>query len=251
MESNVSSPRLPVVGIAAHQVMIDESGFTLLHFAAAVPYIKAVRRAGAIPVILPIIDPDDHAELDLALDAVDAVIVTGGCDVEPARYGAVQAPETGPLDARRDDTELALCRALVERDQPTLCVCRGIQVLNVALGGMLVPHLPELQGVGAHGKPGEPGGAAMNKVNLDSGSLLATTMDAERVLCSCHHHQALAPDRLGDGVRVTARSDDGVIEGIEVAGAWALAVQWHPEDTADYDPAQQRLFDALVTRARE
>jgi putative glutamine amidotransferase len=121
-------------------------------------------------------------------------------------------------------------------------------VLNVALGGRLVPHLPELEGVGAHGQPGRPGGAAFNKVNLEAGSLLATTMDAERVMCSCHHHQAL--DRLGAGVRVTARSDDGVVEGIEVDDAWVLAVQWHPEDTAGYDPAQQRLFDALVSEAR-
>lgn len=112
--------RLPVVGIAAHQVLVDESGFTLLHFAAAVPYVKAVRRAGAIPLVLPVVDPDDRAEIDSLLDAVDAVIVTGGCDVEPARYGADPAPETGPLDPRRDATEIALCRVLVERDQPTL-----------------------------------------------------------------------------------------------------------------------------------
>src|SRR5437879_624228 len=122
--------RRPVVGIAAHQVLVDESGFTLLHFAAAVPYVKAVRRAGALPVI----DPDDGDEIDAILDTVDGVVVTGGCDVDPARYGADVAPETGPLDPRRDVTEIALCRALIERDQPTLCVCRGIQVLNVALG---------------------------------------------------------------------------------------------------------------------
>ena len=88
----------------------------------------------------------------------------------------------------------------------------------------------------------------MNKVDLDPGSLLATTMGSERVLCSCHHHQSV--DRLGEGVRVTARSDDGIVEGIEVDGAWALAVQWHPEDTAGQDAAQQRLFDGLVVKAR-
>ncbi|MDQ1468030.1 MAG: putative glutamine amidotransferase, partial [Actinomycetota bacterium] len=109
-------------------------------------------------------------------------------------------------------------------------------------------HLPEIVGDGTHGRPSVPGGAVVNAVTLEPGSLLAKTMGAERVACSCHHHQAL--DRLGDAVRVTARSDDGVIEGVEVGGAWALAVQWHPEDTAADDRAQQRLFDALVNEAR-
>src|SRR3954471_3455209 len=95
---------LPVVGVAAHQVLVDESGFSLLHFAAAVPYVKAVQRAGAIPIVLPVIDPDDRNEVDRLLDAVDALVVTGGCDVDPDRYGAATAPETGPLDARRDET---------------------------------------------------------------------------------------------------------------------------------------------------
>ena len=93
-----------------------------------------------------------------------------------------------------------------------------------------------------------PNGAAENAVTLEPGSQLAKAMGTDRVTCSCHHHQAL--DRLGDGVRVTARADDGVVEGVEVDGAWALAVQWHPEDTAGDDPAQQRLFDALVTESR-
>jgi putative glutamine amidotransferase len=121
-------------------------------------------------------------------------------------------------------------------------------VLNVALGVTLVAHLPDVPGVGAHGRPGMPNGAAENAVTLEPGSLLAKAMGTDRATCSCHHHQAL--DRLGDGARVTARADDGVIEGIEIDGAWALAVQWHPEDTAADDPAQQRLFDALVTESR-
>ena len=127
-------------------------------------------------------------------------------------------------------------------------MCRGIQILNVALGGTLVAHLPELPGVGVHGRPGEPNGAAFNEVTLEPGSLLAKTMDADHVTCSCHHHQVL--DRLGDRRPRHCTRHDGVVEGIEVEGAWALAVQWHPEDTAGADPAQQRLFDALVTEAR-
>jgi putative glutamine amidotransferase len=172
----------------------------------------------------------------------------GGPDVDPALYNGDPHPTIYGTDLDDDQFEIALARAALADAVPMLAICRGIQVLNVALGGTLVAHLPELDGVGPHGRPGEPGGAAMNKVNLDPGSLLATTMDGERVMCSCHHHQAL--ERLGDGLRVTARADDGVIEGVEVDGAWALAVQWHPEDTAGQDRAQQRLFDALVAESR-
>jgi putative glutamine amidotransferase len=236
MDTNARSPRLPVVGIAAHQVMVDESGFALLHFAAAVPYIKAVRRAGAIPVILPIIDPDDRAELDLTLDAVDAVIVTGGCDVEPARYGAVQAPETGPLDARRDDTEIALCQALVERDQPTLCVCRGIQVLNVALGGTLVQHVPEHSRDDAYNE-------TVHEVTLDPDSRIAKALGTTTLGVNTLHHQIV--ERLGARARAVGWASDGTVEAIEVEGApHVLAVQWHPE-MLRHRPEHLALFQQL------
>jgi putative glutamine amidotransferase len=231
-----NAARLPVVGIAAHQVLVDESGFTLLHFAAAVPYVKAVSRAGAIPVVLPIIDPDDRAEIDRALDAVDAVIITGGCDVEPARYGAAQAPETGPLDARRDDTEIALCNALVERDQPTLCVCRGIQVLNVALGGTLVQHVPVHSRDDAYNE-------TVHEVRLEPGSRIATALGRTTLGVNTLHHQSL--ERLGERARAVAWADDGTVEGIEVDGApHVLGVQWHPE-MLRHRPEHLALFQQL------
>jgi putative glutamine amidotransferase len=230
------TPRLPIVGIAAHQVLVDESGFTLLHFAAAVPYIKAVRRAGAVPVILPIVDPADRAEIDLALDAVDAVIVTGGCDVEPSRYGAEQAPETGPLDPRRDDTEIALCRAVVERDQPTLCVCRGIQVLNVALGGTLVQHTPVHSRDDAYNE-------SVHEVTLDPDSRIAKALGRTSVGVNTLHHQSV--DRLGTRAQAVGWADDGTIEAIEVEGApHVLAVQWHPE-MLRHRPEHLALFQQL------
>jgi putative glutamine amidotransferase len=231
-----SPARLPVVGIAAHQVLVDESGFTLLHFAAAVPYVKAVRRAGAIPVILPVIDPDDRAELDLALDAVDAVIVTGGCDVEPERYGADAIPETGPVDPLRDATELALCRALVERDQPTLCVCRGIQVLNVALGGTLAQHVPE------HSRD-DRYNDTVHEVTLDPDSRIARVLGRTTLGVNTLHHQIV--DRRGERARAVAWAHDGTIEAIEVEGAPnVLGVQWHPE-MLRHRPEHLALFRQL------
>jgi putative glutamine amidotransferase len=230
---------LPVIGIAAHQVMVDESGFKLLHFAAAVPYVKAVRRAGAQPVILPIIDPDDRGELDAALDAVDAVVVTGGCDVEPALYGAVAAPETGPLDPRRDNTEIALCRALVERDQPTLCVCRGIQVLNVALGGTLVQHAPIHSRDDAYNE-------TVHDVTLDPHSRIAAALGVTSLGVNTLHHQTV--DRLGERARAVGWADDGTVEAIEVDGApHVLAVQWHPE-MLRHRPEHLALFQQLFQR---
>ena len=232
--------RLSVVGIAAHQVLVDESGFSLWHYAAAVPYVKAVRRAGALPVILPVIDPNDRDELDSVLDAVDAVVITGGCDVEPARYGAASAPETGPLDPRRDDTEIALCRAVVDRDQPTLCVCRGIQVLNVALGGTLVQHVPVHSRDDAYNE-------TVHDVSLAPDSRVATALGRTSIGVNTLHHQSI--DRLGERARAVGWAGDGTVEAIEVDGApHVLAVQWHPE-MLRHRPEHLALFQQLFRPA--
>jgi putative glutamine amidotransferase len=205
-----------------------------------VPYVKAVRRAGALPVILPVIDPDDRDEINSMLDAVDGVVVTGGCDVDPARYGADTAPETGPVDARRDDTEIALCRVLIERDLPTLCVCRGIQVLNVALGGTLVQHVPE------HSRD-DRYNETVHEVTLDSDSRIAKALGRSSLGVNTLHHQTI--DRLGDRARAVAWADDGTVEAIEVDGApHVLAVQWHPE-MMRHRPEHLALFQQLFELA--
>jgi putative glutamine amidotransferase len=235
-----------LVGITGRPIAAGKIGSSAA-VGIGVGYLAALERAGAAPVVLsPRALDADHARALLA--RLDGLLLLGGPDVDPSLYGGSAHPTITGTDADDDRFEIAVTRAALADGVPLLAVCRGIQVLNVALGGTLVAHLPEVAGVGAHGRPGTPNGAAVNDVKLEPGSLLASAMGAERVACSCHHHQAL--DRLGDAVQVTARADDGVVEGVEVDGAWALAVQWHPEDTAGADPAQQRLFDALVTEAR-
>jgi putative glutamine amidotransferase len=212
-----------------------------------VGYLAALERAGAEPVIIG----PRRLEADGArvlLERIDGLLFLGGPDVDPLLYGGTRHATIVGTDVSDDRFEIAMMKAALAADVPALAICRGIQVLNVALGGTLVPHLPERPGVGSHGRPGTPKGAAMNDVTIVAGSQLAKTMDAERIACSCHHHQAL--DRVGEGLRVVAHADDGVIEAVEVERAWMLAVQWHPEDTAGEDPAQQRLFDGLVTEAR-
>jgi putative glutamine amidotransferase len=207
-------------------------------------YLDAVVRAGARPIVVdPIGDPAG------LLERVDALVLSGGPDVDPDCYGQAPHAKTYGVDRRVDDFEVPLVREAMARATPTLAICRGIQVLNVALGGSLHQHVLDDPGVPAHGRPGEPNGARELEVTVDAGTLLAKVVGSTRVVASCHHHQAI--DRVGDGLRVVARADDGIIEALELehTAGWLLAVQWHPEDTAANDPAQQRLFDALVTEA--
>jgi putative glutamine amidotransferase len=175
-------------------------------------------------------------------------VLTGGPDVDPARYGQRAHNEVYGIDAVADAFELALTHAACHQGLPTLAICRGIQVLNVALGGTLDQHITGRNGVGAHGVPAVDDGSAPHPVSLEEGSVVARAMGELRPTCSSHHHQAV--DRLGDGLNVTGQTDDGIVEAVELDGvSTLLAVQWHPEDTAADDPAQQRLFDTVVAQA--
>jgi putative glutamine amidotransferase len=205
-------------------------------------YFDAVERAGAQPVLV-----DDTRDPKALLARVDALVLTGGPDVDPALYGEAPHPAVYGVDRRADDFESAVADVAVARGMPVLAICRGFQLLNVARGGSLHQHLPDDPGVPPHGRPGVAGGAHLHDVRLDTDSLLADVLGTTRVTASCHHHQAIA--RPGDGLRVVGRSSDGIIEAMELEGCFVLAVQWHPEDTAADDAAQQRLFDALVRRA--
>ncbi|HXJ64977.1 MAG TPA: gamma-glutamyl-gamma-aminobutyrate hydrolase family protein [Actinomycetota bacterium] len=237
--------RAPLVAVPAYRLPAgrvahwDQGGF-------AVPeaYVRAAHRAGIRALIVAEADPD--AAVDV-LDSVDGLMLLGGGDVDPTLYGADRHEKVYGVDPVRDAVEIALVRSAIERGMPTLAICRGLQVLNVALGGTLIQHLPDVPGLEQHGVPGG-GGTVQHDSKVSPDTALAAATGSDVLVCSSHHHQAV--DRLGDGLHVTARSGDGVIEAIELDDpGWTVAVQWHPEDTAGEDPAQQALFDALASKA--
>ncbi len=235
----------PVIGILT-PITVAEYGFWNQPSAVMpVNYIDAVQAAGAL-TLLATPDPAITDDPDALLDRFDGLILAGGADLDPAVYGAPAHPETNGCQRDRDDFELALARRAVARDLPLLGICRGIQVLNVAFGGTLHQHLPELLGHGEHRRvPGSFEGAA-HDVMLLPDSLAARATGELRHSTRSHHHQAI--DRVGDGLTVSGRSDlDDLVEAVELPGArFVLAVQWHPEA----DPAS-RLIEAFVAATVE
>lgn len=214
-------------------------------FSTPAPYVDAVRRAGGIPLLLP----STLSEWEQLLPILDGIVVTGGTDVDPVEYGGNrQHPNVLPPDRERDRSELTLARRLLEeRETPTLCICRGLQVLNVAAGGTLHEHIPDIRADDIHRD--EAGLWAMQDVHVKPDSLMAEVMGKTALHTSSGHHQAVRD--LGAGLRVVAEAEDGIIEALEApAHPWLIAVQWHPEVTAAHDKSQQALFDGLVEKAR-
>jgi putative glutamine amidotransferase len=205
-------------------------------------YLDAVVHAGGIPFVLPVLDRGDA---EAALAGFDGLLLTGGGDVEPARYGATPAPEDVGIDHGRDAFEVALVLAALRVGLPILGICRGCQVLNVALGGSLVQHIPAVTGRD-HCRKGQDC-EKVHKVDITPGSLFASVAGAIDIDVNSLHHQAV--DRIGVGLQAVAWSDDGVVEGIEaVIPARLIGVQWHPELLLG-DPVHERFFDWLVTEA--
>jgi putative glutamine amidotransferase len=190
-------------------------------------YPAAVQRGGALALILP---PDDAAERDpdLLLDRIDGLLLAGGADVDPASYGAERHPETGVTWPERDRFEIALTRGAIERGMPVLGACRGMQILNVALGGTLHQHLPDVIGTDVHCHT--PGVFGDHEVRLEPGSLAARAVGSERTVVKSHHHQGIAD--LGEGLVPTGWSpDDQLVEAVELPSQpYVLAVLWHPEE---------------------
>lgn len=241
------SPGRPLVAVAAYHLADDRvSRWPQGGFGVPAPYVERMRAAGARTAILAPGEPGDPAEI---LAPFDALLLVGGGDVDPARYGAEPGDTLYGVEPDRDAFEIDLVREAVRAGLPTLCICRGMQVLNVAFGGTLHQHLPGMTGLLAHGVPLD-GTESLHDVEVEDGTLLRSATGARSLACSSHHHQGV--NRVGDDLRVSGRSADGLAEALEPAdgaAGWALAVQWHPEDTAGRDPAQQGLFDELVRRA--
>jgi putative glutamine amidotransferase len=228
----------PVIGITTY-VTPAAWGYWELE-AALIPadYVHAVERAGGRPMLIP---PSTEG-VDETLDAVDAIIFSGGSDLDPATYGEQPHPETFGVHRERDDAELALLTRALERDMPVLGICRGIQVLNVARGGDLNQHVPDIVGNDRH-KHNPPGIFSDHDVQIEPGTKLASLFGGETGVKS-HHHQGIR--RLGSGLVEAAHADDGTIEAIEdPAKRFAMGVLWHPEAGED-----MKLFDALVEQAR-
>ncbi len=197
-------------------------------------YIRALREAGA-----DIVELAPGADAEATLDQVDGLLFTGGFDVDPAEFGAEPHPTTVP-EPDRDALELPLVRAAVARGTPLLGICRGIQVINVALGGDLNQHVPEHD----HYSTGESRQLTPHRVRAAAGSQIADLLGAGEVPVNSLHHQAV--ETVAPGLRATGWSEDGVVEAIESPDGKVLAVQWHPEELTDTEPHARRVFDWLV-----
>lgn len=218
------------------------------------PYVDALRRAGARTLI---VSPGETNDPEQILEPFDGLVLIGGGDVDPARYGG--APDTEHnygVEEDRDELEIGLILAADRMHVPTLAICRGMQVMNVAFGGTLHQHLPDMPGLLEHGVP-VADTITTHDVKVAPESRLLATAGVDVLACSSHHHQGVdrLGDRLGERLAATGWSEDGLVEAIELqvedpyADTWMLGVQWHPEDTAAGDPAQQALFDGLVLLA--
>jgi putative glutamine amidotransferase len=232
----------PLIAIPTYHLGAGRVGTWEGAYALPEPYVAALGAAGARTALLP---PSQPAEAEEVLAPFDGLLLPGGGDIEPARYGAADHPKQYGIDPDRDELELDLARAAVRTGLPTLGICRGLQLLNVAFGGTLVQHLSERDG------PGEPwvehrdaAKQAMHGLRVAPDSRLAEAIGQVEAEGLSDHHQGL--DRLGDGFRPVAWAPDGLVEGIERDQGWTVGVLWHPESTAAADPVQHRLLRTFV-----
>jgi putative glutamine amidotransferase len=235
--SSEAKPVRPLIGITSYAEQARWGVWDAPAALIPMAYVHAVARAGGRPLLVP---PSEDA-IEETLEALDGLLFSGGADLDPNLYGAEPHPETDGVRRERDRAELGLLEAALDRDMPVLAVCRGSQVFNVARGGDLVQHLPEVVGDDKHKHT--PGVFADHDVDLLPGSRVQEIL-GERAPVKSHHHQGYG--RLGEGLREAAHAADGTIEAIEDPDRrFALGVLWHPEEGEDF-----ALFEALVEEAR-
>jgi putative glutamine amidotransferase len=213
----------PLIGITSYAEEASWGHWTLPAALVPLRYVSSVELAGGRPIVVP---PSDDG-VEETLDALDGLILSGGADLDPG--------------AERDRGELALLSGALERDLPVLAICRGMQLLNVAQGGSLHQHLPDV--IGHEGHREKPGAFSEHSVRIAPGSRAAAILGEEARIKSTHHQ---APDRIGEGLEPVGWADDGTVEALErTQGTFAVGVLWHPEEGED-----KRLFEALVEEAR-
>lgn len=211
-------------------------------------YTNALVAVGLIPVILPPIDP---ATAVAAMTDIAGLVLTGGEDVDPRRFGEEPHPQTGAPHQPRDAYEIALARAAYEQRIPTLAICRGAQVMNVALGGSLVQDIASQRHGALNHDVSDRRNDRVHEVDVDRRSRLADIVRTTQIFTNSSHHQSI--DRIGEGLHVVAKSPDGIIEAAEATDRawWMVAVQWHPEElTATVEDWDRRLFAAFAEETR-
>jgi len=230
----------PLIGISSYGRAGERQVFSL-----PCEYVDVVRLAGGVPVVLPAVE----GEIPEALDSIHGLILPGGGDIDPAHYGGIRHDANYGISPERDGFEMQLARAALARpDLPVLCICRGMQLLNVALGGDLVAHIPDRYGERVpHRRPERL--PVEHEVRIDPTSRVGSILGSEQLVVQSVHHQAVG--RLGRGLRAVAWSPDDVIEAVEsTEHPFVLALQWHPELGALTDARQRRLFEELVACSR-
>ncbi|MER3421214.1 MAG: gamma-glutamyl-gamma-aminobutyrate hydrolase [Chloroflexota bacterium] len=230
--------RRPIIGITTYAQQARWAAWDLPAALVPLDYVTAVERAGGRPLLVP---PSEDA-VEETLDVLDGIVFSGGADIDPALYGAEPHPQTDTPQTHRDAAETRLLAAALERDMPTLAICRGFQLLNVVRGGDLIQHLPDAVGDERHREM--RGVFSEHAVVVEPGTRLAAILGERPPAVKSSHHQGIG--RVGWGLVASARAEDGTLEGIEDPGKrFAVGVLWHPEAGDD-----QRLFAALVEEAR-
>lgn len=229
----------PLIGITTYAQ--DDDG----HFMLPRDYSDCVRKAGGIPVHVP----PGETRFDELLAKLDGIIIAGGGDLDPSHYGGEDHDTIYGVDAEKDTLELELARRVIDCEMPTLAICRGSQIINVAQGGTIIPHLPDVVGDSIqHRLP--PGKPIEHPVRVVAGSRLASILQATEFSAASWHHQAI--DQVGRGLTAVADAADGTIEALEMPDhPWLIALQWHPEITAASDPIQQRVFADFIRATME
>jgi putative glutamine amidotransferase len=246
-----NNPHHPLIGIVAHHDTSGSYEGTAIQ-AQLVSYLLAVASAGGAPVLVPL-DLQESA-WQAIFERLDGLVLPGGPDVSPACYGQAAHEKLGRVDEALDRAELTLARWAVAADRPLLAICRGIQVLNVALGGTLYQDIPaQLPEALEHHRfrsRGYSPNDRAHEVQVKPDSRLAAALGASTVTTNSRHHQAIQTPALN--LAVVAHTADGLVEGVEIPGArFTVGVQWHPENLVDEDPAMRRLFETFVQAARD